>query len=498
MNAAGHSAKSRGEKIFLSERMIFMKNRITSTLILIAMAASAVSCGQDAGADTQTSGGSEPSVSESATETEPDIYDGLPTGDYQGADFNIFNTTMSWSYCALDFDEKTNDVLDDAVYDRTRQVEDKLKIKIRVSEMPLWGGAPDHVRSAIGSGDNEYDLLYMGVLEAAPLFAEKLFADLYSVDGLDLSKPWWDQRSQKMYEVDGKLFMAHGSSNLSYYDAAWVMFYNKAMLETLGLDPLYSKVDEGKWTFDELQRCMTTAAADLDGDNDMDENDRFGLIVHAGATLALLHGADERGIAVENGRFTVPELTQRMDDVVTRIQSIFTNKKEVLLEGDKALFSSGHTLFLAQVLGASKGFRSMMNDFGIIPLPKYDEAQSDYISYLSPSATAALIPSTLDSERLSRSAVVLENMSALSYETTVPAYYDTTLNGKIVRDDDSTRMLDRILSSCECEAAYVFGFGEYQTVLTGLMTSDKSVASTIESNRTRINNVIDKFYKSFE
>ena len=56
------------------------------------------------------------------TETsEPDIYADLPTGDYGGAEFNIFNTTMGWANSTLDLESMTGDVLDDAMYQRTKR-----------------------------------------------------------------------------------------------------------------------------------------------------------------------------------------------------------------------------------------------------------------------------------------------------------------------------------------------------------------------------------------
>ena len=471
------------------------KSRTTAFLLLLAILLSA--CGQGAGDGKETTSSSGDTSDTAEETTGNDLYSDLPTGDYGGAEFNIFNTTMGWANSTLDLESMTGDVLDDAMYQRTRKVEDNLGVKINVTEMEIWGGAPNHVKSVIMAGDGSYDAIYMSALEAAPMMSENLFHDLYDVKELNFDKPWWDTRTRKYYEIDGQLFMAHGDAQINYYEGLWSIYFNKQFIDDLKLDSPYDLVRDGKWTMDAMKTQMSAATKDLDGNGKMDQNDRFGCISHDGSALAFLHGCDERGIEIVNGKYAFNNVDDRMFDVITAIQNnIFTNKEEMLRVDDKTLFVSGHSLFYGEVLGNAKVLRGMDTDFGIIPFPKYDEAQENYVSYISPASVALLLPVSLNDEQLSRSATVMENFNALSYETVLPAYYDITLTGKSLRDNESSEMLNIMFENCDCELSYVYGFAGYKDTLVGVLTKGSAITSTLEGRKAAVEEKINALYEA--
>ena len=469
-----------------------MKKQATAALLALFSLLS-VSCGGGTADPVTTTGGND---SATTPETAANLYSDLPTGDYGGSDFNIFNTTMSWAYSALDAEEQTGSALDDAVYNRTRKVEEKLKIKVNVTEMDVFSGIPEYVKNIIMAGDDSFDAYYMSAYLTGPMIVENLFVDLYSVDELNFDKPWWDTRTREYYEVNGKLYMAHGSGQINYFEGLWSVFFNKQFIEDLALDSPYDLVKSGKWTMDAMKNMNAAASKDIDGDGTMTEADCFGLITHHGAALAQFHSCDERGIEIENGKFTVSKVDDRMYNVMTLIQkNLFENKNEVLIKDDKTLFTSGHSLFYAEVLGNAKVLRSMDTDFGIIPFPKYDEAQKEYVSYMSHGAIALSLPTSLSAEKLSRSATVMENFNALSYETVLPAYYTITLYGKTLRDEESADMLGIMFANCECEDAAVFGFDGYNNTITEILTQGKEITSTLEAKRASVEEKIDELYE---
>lgn len=473
-----------------------MRKNTTALTLAILLALTGASCGSTGPSNETTIGGEAGTTS---PETETSIYDDLPTGDYGDTDFNIFNTTMSWAYSSIDAETMTGSALDDAVYSRTRSVEEKLGVKIKVTEKAIWGGAPDYIRNVIMAGDNSFDALYMAALEAAPMTAENLFVDLYTIDELNFDKPWWDTRTRKYYEIDGSLYMAHGDAQINHYEGMWSLFFNKQFVEELKLESPYELVSSGKWTLDAMKKMLAASSNDLDGNDKMDENDRFGLITHNGSSLAFLHGCDERGIDIENGKYTVSKVDDRMFDAMSLIQkNIFQNTEEVLIKDDKTLFANGHSLFYGEVLGNAKVLRDMAADFGIIPFPKYDENQETYNSYISPASVAMLLPNSLSAEQLSKSAAVMENFNALSYETVLPAYYEITLTGKSLRDNESSAMLDIMFESAECELSYVFSWESYHNTIIGVLTGDQEITSTLESKRSAVEAKIEQLYEALK
>lgn len=101
-------------------------------------------------------------------------------------------------------------------------------------------------------------------------------------------------------------------------------------------------------------------------------------------------------------------------------------------------------MFYINTLTTVNGMRDMADEFGIIPTPKYDEAQSEYCNYGGSPFYMVVPPTTED---LSRTGAVLEMLAYTSVGVVDIAYYDVLLQGKISRDADTRRMLDLIFST---------------------------------------------------
>ena len=56
-------------------------------------------------------------------------------------------------------------------------------------------------------------------------------------------------------------------------------------------------------------------------------------------------------------------------------------------------------------------------------------------------------------------ALVLENMAFYSRDTVTRAYYDITLKGRDLGDEESEKMLDLIFSSRVYDLGYIYNFG---------------------------------------
>ncbi len=211
------------------------KSRTTAFLLLTAILLSA--CGQGAGDSTETTSSDEISSGKGVTETsEPDIYADLPTGDYGGEKFTILNSIVTWAEYRIDSDEIDGDTMNDAVYERTRYVEDLLKVDIDViEEKESWENV-SYLANLVMAGDDSIDASFIGAMKNVANISKGLYVDLNEVAGLDFSKPWWDSNSMKYYEIDNKLYMAHNNTSANIHDTIWVGFFNKKIHEELGLE----------------------------------------------------------------------------------------------------------------------------------------------------------------------------------------------------------------------------------------------------------------------
>ncbi|MBQ4289606.1 MAG: hypothetical protein II719_00260, partial [Clostridia bacterium] len=159
---------------------------------------------------------------------------------------------------------------------------------------------------------------------------------------------------------------------------------------------------------------------------------------------------------------------------------------------DSSLFQQGHELLFVSLLRhMQEGFREMEDDFGIVPVPKYDSSQENYYHRSNAYSALFAVPSTvLDTEKVG---AVFAYISWLSNQTVLPAYYEVTLKQKRTRDEDAPYMLDLIHNSIS------YDFGNYWTEMTTYIAQaydagsyERVVGSTMKKLTKALNKLMDK------
>ena len=124
------------------------------------------------------------------------------------------------------------------------------------------------------------------------------------------------------------------------------------------------------------------------------------------------------------------------------------------------MFANDQALFFMQLLDLVTYFRDMQTDFGILPLPKLDEEQDRYYSTIGSWHSVFLCAPSVQADA-ERTGAILEALAYESYKTVTPAYYEKTLVGKYIRDDESREMVDIILSSHVYDLGWFYQIGKY-------------------------------------
>lgn len=453
-----------------------MKRHISLILALIT-AGTLASCGDDTG-PVQT----DSALADAPTDTpETDIYSSLPTGNYDGAEFKILNNISNFAYTSMDLESETGDVLDDAVYQRTRSVEDRLGVKISVTDLG-WDEALDMIKSQIMSGDDGYDICFDEVSTLALAYEPGMFTDIGTISTVDLTKPWWNRMANDSIRVGDATYYLFGDIHLMLWECYMPVVANLTLAESLGIDDLYDTVESGKWTLDTMYSCMRSAALDLNGDTKTDAEDRFGLSMYPWNAMGFFTGCGVSLIEKESDGIPVyTGVTERFSAVYEKLALGFLSDKDLRfdhntkgfnkLEGDGVTtkFLNDGALFFAEPIGSVKRLRNADFALGILPLPKYNEEQENYISYILNSPAALVVPSTnVDTEM---TGVVIENLSAESYRTVRPVYFDKTLDFKYATDERSINMLDTIFENGNFDLTVVFGWGKVSSKVIDLVTT---------------------------
>ena len=400
----------------------------------------------------------------------------------------------------------TGEAINDAVYNRNVKIEDAYKVKIAL-QLEQSTDIASMVGQQVTAGDSTYDVVYQ-LLSAAPALIQKsYFHNLFNVPNIDLEKPWWDQNSISSLSTMGILPLVSTSINVNDKDATAALAFNKTIASNNQLEDLYTLVREGKWTYDKLTEMAEATYNDSNGDGTMTPDDVYGFLGGRDVIDSLYHGSGSQFITKnENDEFVFTFGTERDVDVISKGIDIvnsswyfnhhaWKDQSDILY---RQIFETGHGLFFWMRLDDVTNMRAGDADFGIIPIPKYEEAQDKYYSLVSQHTTGLMsIPITCAGDELSEVGMVLEALAAESHYTLIPEYIETSLKTKNSRDAESADMLDIILNNRVFDPMNVYSFANFgDAIMDAADANNKDMASLIKSKEKLVNKSIEKVLKA--
>ena len=436
----------------------------------------------------------------------------LPVQDFNGYNFRIISRSYAanahWWNCDIAAEEETGDALNDAVYRRNKEVEEKYNIII--TNIPADNVSGD-VSKTVKAGDPAYDVVVIGLNAGQEsLTTQGMLYDLKSMPHIDLTKPWWDQRAVEQLSITNKLFSTSSDLTIRDKDAIIILMFSKKLVQDNGLEDLYQLVSSGKWTFDKMHEMMKAASRDLNGDGVINDEDVVGLLTQQGHARALFNGAGEYMAKVNaNG---IPEITlfsERAIEICERIREI-QGDKNLSLNADEyggkyadvwdgfqvPMFAEDRALLYHAGMNRVTLLRTMETDFGIIPPPKYNEKQDKYYIWVDGWCTSAVsVPITSDPDR---TGLLLEALTYESRYILLPAYYDINLKTKFARDDESKEMIDLILENRLYDIGGIYGWGNMGSLFTDLSRGRGELVTWYEKNEARIETAMQKTIDLFE
>lgn len=439
-----------------------------------------------------------------------------PVKDFEGYEYRVLTRGESSEsndrWCAKDIsvEVENGDPLNDAAYKRNIVIEDKYNIKIigRMSANMLTDA-----KKSITSGGDDYDIMMGGLSSFSEVLAQGgMLEDLKKIPYLDLPKPWYDQKANEQLTVANKLYVTTCDISTLARDATWVYLFNKKILSDLALDNPYQLVLGGKWTIDKMLEMCKNVSKDLDGDGKMGRGDLYGyagetenlyygivsagreLIIKDSSDMPVYAGLDDAGLAAFN------KLLNMFGDknVSLRAEDWYGKGFDVWLELMDSSFTQDKILFFDTNMANVQTYRNMAADFGIIPSPKLDEAQKDYISNITVVWTNSLcIPTTVSN--FERTGIITDALAAESLYTVIPAYYDIQLKTKIARDEESSEMLDIIFTGRKYDLGTIYNWGGISNKFADAMQRNSpNIVSALESIQERVKSEIQKTVDAYE
>jgi hypothetical protein len=140
------------------------------------------------------------------------------------------------------------------------------------------------------------------------------------------------------------------------------------------------------------------------------------------------------------------------------------SKARLPYEGDVAsnAFKNGRLAFFTNKLGYINALRDGTkkgSEFGLLPMPKYNEQQENYCCLVDPAARVISVPKTVDSKDQDYKkfvGAVISGMCAVSRKTVKEAFLSDTII-KTLNDNEEAVMLKTVVESATFDFCSVYG-----------------------------------------
>lgn len=455
-------------------------------MVLIALVASLFASCSDGG-------GGEVSKTVS-TPTETVLFGNLPARDFGGAEITILveGDYMS-NYKSIEImpQEDSPEIINTAVETRNARVEDQFNVKLKEVRTTASGEMASSIKNSQLSGTNEYDIVMPYIPTAASLATQGTFVLLNDLQYLHLNEPYWDQGCVKGLSINHKNYFATGDFSLLSLACTHAIVFNKDVVNENKLENPYQLVKEKKWTIDKLREMAKMITQDSNGKPDMQFDDTYGFLINTNFVTSMFVGSGERLSSKDGNDMPIITVnTEKGINVFNKIFDLVNDKQavghiesfqtEAQAAGKTSVWQAAtesvankRCLFRAIAIVDLPELGEYDCNFGVLPIPMYEEGQDEYYSMISTIyASCAAIP--LSNTELERTSIILDALCQASTKTVKYNYYQVLLKDRKIQDNESEEMLDIIFGNRVYDLGVVYNWG-------GTNFDENSLASFMNS-----------------
>lgn len=468
------------------------KRRIVAALLAMLMVAGSAAGCKPNEEETSTPGESSGEVSTEPTESQAEE-GSYPVVDLGGYEFVVADCLRYGDY---EIPAEGTSLQWDAFWENKRQVESDLNCTITYNFYDPVSGF-DTIFPELMAGEKVSDILFTAFHALGSYINSDMLVDLQEMPGVNLNAKYWNQAITKASTMNGKTWAT--CNDMQYLDnRVGGVFYNRTLVNKLGLTDPYDLVKNDQWTFDKF-REMALAATKDNGDGNWTDADTYGFVgVNLGVNFYFAGG--NRVTNVVDGKMKFTMNTPQALETINFFQKLRWNDGVFfqLPEGENwmkwhNMFSEGKSLFLICTISEAEYLREMEDEFGWVPMPKGPQATS----YAAPiewnSAVMSILKTNTDLDKTGPVVEALAYLGHRIHESAAEELYEILLNG----DEKSKEMHELTLENQV--------FDVYQTNVVPqivncfnevLEAQNNDPAATIQSNEEAIQISIDNAFNA--
>lgn len=372
--------------------------------------------------------------------------------------------TYEWYTTSMEGSE-----LNRAIYFRNIEIEEELEIKFDYIRRPADDFSSLITNSVMTGGDG-IDIISGYHYYHTSLQNMECYKNLMNKDFtyLRLDRPYWNRNFIKYAKSNDSLFVLLGDMNISAYMTTFSMYFNKKLLSDVckvNDSDLYKLVMDGDWTLEQLT-TLVKDSAQLDGVDGDSEGDIYGYTshyqVHAYDGFVSAFDIDMVQTKADGTHILMDSTTQqKMLEAAQKLVSFYRTDDVYLVGKDVAsytqpvaYFKQGRSIFCTAAIGDSQHLSEMSDEYGLLPLPKYDGDQESYYAGVQDSHNSiAVMYGDKDYAMIS---AVLEKLAHKSYDSVRPTLFEKVIKYQQLKDPDSVEVFNIILDSTRWDFSDIY------------------------------------------
>ena len=483
-------------------------------MCIIMLAACVISCTGNGGEKAETSG-------TKPVDTDYSKYsDGLPA-EYDMDGFKLTFLTREGFEEEITVDstdaDHLSDVINASVYNRQKEIESRFNCTIaKIVEPQDPGAFKSKIVDAVSFDSDEFDVAIGHIDYVASLAPDGYLARWQDIPHVDFDKPYWNELANSSLTVSGNSFFALGDINYWLILQCNCIYFNKELVTDYNIDDPYQTVLDGKWTLDTIGALTKKFYSDVNQNStrDIDDFYAFTLDVHSG--LNSYQNATENLMYVKD-KEDFPQFkanTKRMGTLVEKMYNIIYSNESTYAAYDYSIqaneqtiywwdacsykYNNGTSIFVHGWLGnATNIYRDTPYEYGIIPLPKFDEKQKTYHTMMDASGPFMCIPRNIREDRADNVGMIIEAMACYGKNYITPAVFDTALKKKYSTLEGSGKMLDLIVDGLTFDFGYVHSSDYHNILRKVLYAKNSNLASYLGKAMNSLTTYYDKILDAY-
>ena len=266
-------------------------------------------------------------------------------------DLNGYVFTVADSNVNRWFPEEGSSEIGNAIINRVEMVERLFNCEIERIDF----NGEEAARAAM-AGTKYADIIVSPTYAMARyLLKSKALVDINTLEGLNLDAEYWTRWGDtSILKYHDKIY-ALGAPFACQHDEAFVIFFNKAIIEELNLESPYDLYARDEWTMSKLLDYCRAAKKDLNGDGVFDENDRYGFIcghmfdgpfvLYMGAGGKILRETEDGHFEFELNTKDAFRLVNQIKEILDPFENSYKNNGNLGQLDATNVFVNGQTLF---------------------------------------------------------------------------------------------------------------------------------------------------------